>query len=727
MSFILVVILIFSNCFTGYIINAVGTSISIKSAEEIYALSRILASASVKNNYIKSPTYDINNDFALFPIPNNVTSQNAKINYLATASFNLENDIAIELNVSKSQNFFLGIGSFSFPFKGSFNGNGKTVTLFAQNNLILDSNCDVGTGLFGNTSGAQISNLNVKINGQILVTHSNKNLNLGAIAGKVSKSKITDCNVYLGNAILGADYTGNEQNAAVSHIGAVVGFADKSIFTNCRVNMTNSQLIAKTTNLDTNMMYAMFSLGSIIGFSNPGSDNTNNIGSLGNQIYNCHLVSSNTVQQDIIAAYTNTSDELTVGGLVGCTFNNFVAKDCSVKVTRGNIIAKKSGNDDSASTYGTQAGGIIGRNEHTSELNNCSVNGDYLNIISISPNNQTSAGGIAGIDIGPIHRNIITLNNCKFNGGNTSIIKVEITTGGNARGKYIGAGGIVGYGRYKIIGCEAKNVNIINLCEGVLNRTYSGEIVGYYDNSFRPWASGTYFTPDTPEVNYNSSGINFIHSENVLLTLHNAVDNHIYTHFCDEICKECGGSRTALHYYDYSQDSTCNFCGFEREIPIIQPDNTSSNNTPSEDTTSKEPAKKEENSSHKTEKPSQNKETSSNNKTKAEAENSADTKASSPSETVSDKNGLINPNIENESQSNANIESLTSSITQNSSTPEINSYDVNNDGSIDENDLINLRKIIVMGITDLNTGDVNGDGKVNVCDLVRLKKHFAQN
>ena len=470
--------------------------IELSSAEDIYALARVLAYDLAQENHFGS-SYAIKNDLDNFEYPDDITGATAKTEYLSTASYKLMSNIDLTIQITNDTNFFMGIGSTSQPFKGVFNGNGKTINLKTSGPLAIDSNCNRDIGLFGTTENANINNLKVTVSEDLIVTSSSKDNNIGSLVGRAGNTTISNCNVNIVDSKIGVDFANNGTTEA--SIGGCVGSGSYNFIENCTVNLSNGTISAKGVNNDSDATYAMFSVGGVLGTSGYGSNNTENIGQIGNQIYNCKVISKNTTQTDVIIATVETGDELCAGGIVGMSFNNAVIKNCDIDIEKGNIISKKTGATD-IGKYGTHAGGIIGRLEHTGELFNCNVKGNYLNIESQSNNtditgNSTTAGGIVGYDYGPYHKNIISINKCSFDGMNTSTINAKTTL---ASGRAY-TGGIAGSSGYIIADCSVKNVTLINKSENS-TKSYIGKLVAFYHDHDGNWKLGTYFTPDTPEI-----------------------------------------------------------------------------------------------------------------------------------------------------------------------------------------------------------------------------------
>ncbi len=458
----------------------IGEPIELSSSEDVYALGRILEG---NRQYVEtnSPRFDI---------PDTHKTNNEKIKYLQNAAYRLTNDIELTLNPESGAGFFLGIGSKNNPFKGSFDGNGKSISITAPTDLQSNKHM---IGIFGKTTDAKIKNINAYIKGDVIILAKNRAMCLGGIAGDTDTTCIENCSVYFEDTNFGAIYDPDETIPNRNLVGGIAGNSSRSVYKNCSVKMKNSTIIASAGDVTASTKYGVFSAGGIIGFSDPGSSNTSNFGRLGNRIYNCSFKSTNITQQDVIATYIKSGQEICSGGLVGTAFNNLLIKDCSVEITNGNIIAYKSGTDDTGHTFGAQAGGIIGRLEHTGEVTGCSVLGNSLNIIAKSPNNEIGAGGIVGQDVGAQQRDVASVSNCTFNGSGNSTILVETTYPSSTNGR-ASAGGILGCGYYRVENCTARGVTIKNIGEKN-NNPYAGSIIGYFGGNYFRSTQKKYFTP----------------------------------------------------------------------------------------------------------------------------------------------------------------------------------------------------------------------------------------
>lgn len=548
-------------------------TITITSAEDLYALGRILAPEAAKTKYLSANNWD--EDFSRFDVPEELTEKNRKIAYLCSCNYVLTADLSVSF--SQGGNYFMGLGCSDYPFSGSFNGNGHTIELTAPDGVGINYYTGASLGLFNVTKNATIHALQLSVTDSIVVHSSYTNVYLGVLVGTSTTSVFQNCTVAINNAEFGMIPTDSNTKRSYVWIGGLIGYSNASTLKSCAVSLTDSAVIFKEqddslstqagvggligrTVTDTTIneiidcsfrgtrsqisnhtpmngataacignarkthvtrfsvelynsiiettavhaqegsMYSVLSTGGIIGFSQPGSSNSANIGELGNVLNGCTLCAENMQ----LRSSAQTGSELTAGGLVGCSFNNLLIKDSSVSIERGRIYADKSGSTDTA-TYGVQVGGIIGRLEHTGEINSCSVTGRDLFIGARSPNNQSSAGGIVGIDLGPYHRNIISLNSCTFDGSGDSEICIEITSADAVGSKTVSVGGIAGTSTYIVANCTARNVTVSMIIPALSNPTYCSGLVGNYIKSWGWWAYKDYFTPYTPELRSCSS------------------------------------------------------------------------------------------------------------------------------------------------------------------------------------------------------------------------------
>lgn len=546
--------------------------ITITSSEDLYALSRITAPETAQSKYLSA--WNPETDFARFPIPENASTNRAKVDYLLQCSYILTADISISFS-TEADNYFMGMGCSAYPFSGSFDGSGHTISIAGTSRTTYQTGGYLG--LFNVTKNATVKNLTVCVREAVIVNATYTNLYLGGFVGSAIATEFDNCCFFMENAEFGAIPKDANSKRAYVWIGGLIGYCNGCILKNCSVTLLNASMIfqeqedalntqtgvggligrtvfdsayteitdcslyadsshilnhtpsngataacvgnAKKTNI-TNFsvtlrestiqttaiiaqegsMYSVLSTGGIIGFSQSGSNNTTTIGEPGNIISNCRFHSENTVFTDVVLSRAEGGSELTAGGLVGCSFNNLIINSSIVSIQNGGIAAQKTGNTDLNSTYGTQAGGIVGRLEHTGALNNCKVIGDNLLILSQSPNNHSNAGGIVGIDLGPYHKDVASLNGCSIDGSGNSEICTKITSSDAVGTKPVCAGGIAGTSTYIVTECTAQNVLVTLHIPQLSNPTYCNAIVGNFISNSGWWSRKEFFTPREPEI-----------------------------------------------------------------------------------------------------------------------------------------------------------------------------------------------------------------------------------
>lgn len=498
--------------------------IALASEEDIYALSRILSTNYAKGKYYSNPTVlSLEDDLNRFEIPSEFTTNDDKIKYLQTASYKLVNDVNVMLTkeygaTAWDTNAFMGIGSSAYPFKGSFNGNNKTISLSCNADLATRNLTVNYIGFFSETTDANILNTNVVILSDITATESftaDSRFAMGGLVGFASQSNISNCSITFKNVRFGLNCSA-ELFDDRAYVGGLVGQSNLSVFDNCKVYLKNSEIYVKANKVSGESAFGGVSVGGLLGWAWPGSDNTTELGKLGVQLYNCSVTSNNTTQQDVIVANIEGGTECAVGGVVGMAFNNLLAINCTATITKGNIVARQS--ESTASSYlGTAVGGIIGRMEHTGQLIDCKVTGNNLNIGATGPDNRHLVGGIAGNAYGPVHRNITPILHCHFEGSGNSTIYANVdTTNLKADSHPVGVGGIAGLAVYQIYDCTVKNVLIINHSEGMKTYSFAGEIVGVWQATVSP---GDNFVPGPIEIGRCTySGVKFDISSNVVKT-----------------------------------------------------------------------------------------------------------------------------------------------------------------------------------------------------------------
>lgn len=373
-----------------------------------------------------------------------------------------------------SGNGWLPIGNSSSKFKGTFDGNGHTITGLYQNTL-----SSYYAGLFGYADGATIKNLGVSAVRISVSTDSSSNLYVGGIVGAISGGAITNC------------YTTGTVTATAStsrvYVGGITGYSTAEI-SKCY----NTATVSASTGSE----YA--DAGGIVGYTNGGTasecyntgkvtggwaggivgyasfisfSNCYNTGSIFGQngtrrgiaggiagfmsgnILECHNTGT-------VAGKSSGTESAMGGGIVGQIQDGTVSKCYNT----GSVTASASG--ESTASY---AGGITGYRS-SGTTSNCYNTG----AVTASATNSAAevyAGGIAGREYGSNGSNA-TVTKCY----NTGKIRATAT----ADAKYVYAGGIAGYTENSYSGKNA----IVNYCYNVgavtgSAKAYVGGVVGY--------------------------------------------------------------------------------------------------------------------------------------------------------------------------------------------------------------------------------------------------------
>ncbi|MCR5350060.1 MAG: hypothetical protein K6E20_03610 [Acholeplasmatales bacterium] len=113
-------------------------------------------------------------------------------------------------------------------FKGTFNGNGHTIS-----NITFDSNVTTNSGVFAYTDGAMIFDLNLK-NLSVDYTNGLGSINFGSLVGNAKNTVIYNVNVD------GLEFKAQANSTSVINLGGLVGLSDGSTVINS--NVTNSSM-----------------------------------------------------------------------------------------------------------------------------------------------------------------------------------------------------------------------------------------------------------------------------------------------------------------------------------------------------------------------------------------------------------------------------------------------------------------------------------------------------
>ncbi len=336
------------------------------------------------------------------------------------ACFRLEADITDSLTAP--------IGSAANPFVGSFDGNGKSISV----NIANSPDTHVGLFAFIGTVG-QVSNLTV--NGNVSAICSAGEQYIGALAGQ-NNGKISGCSSSASVTAAGGKV----------HLGGLVGY-------NYSVNSSKDQpLVSKaeiescsaTGNVSASNILADSGIGGLVGTNTTLNSNRLDPNA---PVFN---VTNSYATGDITVA-ANLSSETYIGGLVG--YNRVVSiRDC---YATGAVNA----------TNRSSAGGLVGHVRTEAVVERCFASGDVLVTDCGSVSGNTCLGGLIGyLNSGTVNDSYATGDVVGTNIASTgsqyfggllgyiyeSSVKVNRSyTAGQVSGENTALGGLVGKNRNK--------------------------------------------------------------------------------------------------------------------------------------------------------------------------------------------------------------------------------------------------------------------------------------
>jgi len=297
------------------------------------------------------------------------------------------------------------IGTSDKPYSGTFDGNGKTVTL----NISSKSN-DVG--LFGYINGATIQNVGVA--GEIeakqyvggIVANASGN---STIENCWNKATITASNYHAGG-IVGIIDSGNViiencyNNGSVTSKGIVGGIAGYNLSGSSSITNCYNTGTIKASSEDHAGGITSHNYGTITNCYNTGTvtANTSNAGGIASinygSIKNCYNTETVTANSD-------------AGGIVGTNYASVTNCYNTEAVTASSSAGGIAGDNSFASiincyntgavTASSSAGGIAGSNNNNGSITNC------YNTGTIKASSEDHAGGITSHNYG-------TITNCYY-------------------------------------------------------------------------------------------------------------------------------------------------------------------------------------------------------------------------------------------------------------------------------------------------------------------------
>ena len=329
----------------------------------------------------------------------------------------------------------------NYPFRGHFDGDGKTVSNLAINTTLEPA------GLFGCLYGATVENLGVEI-APAGITGA---YNVGGVAGEVDfGGAINNCHV------TGGDITGT------NHVGAVAGWVRESTVSNSfatnNVTSTGYEIAGGLVGVVYGgAVYNCHATGAVAGARHVGgvvgvvSDSTTTVTSI---VSNCHATGDVTGNSEVggvvgtvfsVAYGSRIRNCYATGNVMGTTYVGGVAGVVSEDSTVSNCYAT---GDVTGYEYVGGAAGSVGFN---SSLSNCYSMGDIAG--------HTEVGGVAGV----VSDNS-SVSNC-------------YATGSVTGGDYIG--GVAGYVSNDSVvrNCAALNEYILSAGSN------TGRVAGFFGNS----------------------------------------------------------------------------------------------------------------------------------------------------------------------------------------------------------------------------------------------------
>ncbi len=264
---------------------------------------------------------------------------------LMAAHFKLVDDIDLD------DTNFLIISSPFYPFRGTFDGNGHTISNFSY----IAAN-ETYTGFFRYAAGAQIKNL-----GLIWPdVHVDRGDFHGCLIGYLDEGIIKNCYVEAGSVSGYDDY-----------IGGLAG-GNSGTVTNCYF---------------TGDVYGHYTVGGLVG-ENSGT------------VTNCRSSCSVSGYDDYIGGLLGRNSDIVT--------NCYATGDVTGDVAVGGLVGYNGGSVMASYSYAsvkgrTEVGGLLGRNS-SGEAVNCYARGDVIGYRYV--------GGLVGSNVTPSGRTIGTIRNC---------------------------------------------------------------------------------------------------------------------------------------------------------------------------------------------------------------------------------------------------------------------------------------------------------------------------
>ena len=353
-----------------------------------------------------------------------------------------------DLGVDETGSNWTAVGTTTSRFKGTFDGNG-----FSISNLKINRPDQDYQGLFGATNGSTIKNISLD-GGEI----TGKNFT-GGIAGLNSyNSTIENCSssaAVTGSGNYTGGLVGDNYSAIIKNSSSSATVTGNSNDTGGLVGLNSTNSVIENCSSSATVTGSGNYTGGLVGFNNADSIINNcsssaNVTGNGSNTGGLAGYNSNSIISNCNSSGNVTGNGNYTGGLVGYNYNNSTIENCysSADVTGKNYT-----------------GGIVGINYTNATINNCSSFG-------IVTGNNERTGGIVGTN----HDSTIT--NC--------LSSADVIGNGNY------AGGITGtnYGNSIVDNCASSgNVSGKNETGGLAGRNSVDSVIK--DSSTTSKVSGT--------------------------------------------------------------------------------------------------------------------------------------------------------------------------------------------------------------------------------------------
>ncbi len=254
-----------------------------------------------------------------------------------------------------SETGFLPIGMLEYPFQGTFNGGGHTIS-----NMRIHKSLQVSIGLFGNTTNATIKNFHVS-SSDVYNENQTAGMVIGKMVGGLIENVIVD-----GDSVMSVDTVHTSED---TYSGGVVGFMEL----NATARNCENHASVRTEFTGATASYSGPAGGITAWMANSTIENCKNYGTVVGQSY--------------------------VGGIAG--FANMQ----DAKATAGGGTIKNCENYGEVKTYvttqtgGLHIGGIAGYNKANGIIESCTNQKDA------KVSGKQNIGGIVGNNMGTVRNN----------------------------------------------------------------------------------------------------------------------------------------------------------------------------------------------------------------------------------------------------------------------------------------------------------------------------------